>query len=67
MADIEVNYEEVGALLKGPEVATMLAGIASDIASRCGCESDTHTMPTRTIASVFSEEEEKGMDILRCL
>lgn len=63
---IELNHEGVGALLHSAELAAALEGIASSAATRCGdgYSFDVKSMPTRVIASVFTENEDAAQDNL---
>lgn len=64
--DIVVNYEQVGALLKGSAVLSMLEETASGIRARCGSEyeHDTKKMGTRYIASVSTASTQSIQDNL---
>lgn len=61
---VELNYSEVGKLLKGSEVNSMLSGIASNIASSCGdgYGSDARVGKTRIVAEVKAETFKAKLD-----
>lgn len=54
---VELNRQGVGQLLKSKELENRLKDIASEIARDCGSgySYDTKMMPTRVIASVYTD------------
>lgn len=63
---IEINTENIGALLKSGETESMLKGLADQIANRAGIgyASDTYMTPGRVVASVYTATDEAIMDNL---
>lgn len=61
---IEINTENIGALLKSGETETMIKGLADQIASRAGTgyASDTYLTPGRVVASAYTATEEAVKD-----
>ena len=53
---IEINTENIGALLKSGETESMLKGLADQIANRAGTgyASDTYMTPGRVVASAYT-------------
>lgn len=77
MAKVEIRLDRAGmrSLLKSQGLASLLGGIASGISSRCGegYAHDTKQMPSRVIASAYTETPDAMRDcldnntLLRCL
>lgn len=65
--EIKVSYSQVGALLRGSETKAMLEQAASEVRGRCGdgYSSDTKSMGTRVIASVYTDTYEAMKDNLQ--
>lgn len=72
---IVLNREGINALLHADELERGLSELVSGIAGRCGdgYESDTRQMPSRVIASVYTDsararqDNQKNNTILRSL
>lgn len=64
---VKLNRDGVGQLLKGTETREMLEMYAHEIAERAGdgYNYEVKQMPTRTIASVYTENEKAFSDNLK--
>lgn len=63
---LEVNYENVGALLKSEDMRNMVETLASGIANNAGegYNHDTKVMGTRVIASAYTANKKALKDCL---
>lgn len=66
MIKIELNSAGIGELLKSSEIGKVLHDCAEDVKKYCGesYETDTKIMPTRMIASVYTDDAEAIIDNL---
>lgn len=62
--EVEINTENIGALLKSDETANMLKELAEQIANRAGTgyESDSYMTPGRVVASAYTATEDAIKD-----
>lgn len=63
---LEVNYDGVGELLKGPETQELISALAQETASRAGAGYawDLYNAGSRYIASAYTETEDAMKDNL---
>lgn len=67
MAEIELVDAGIVELMKSPEISQLVQAEASRVKSSCGSayQTDTHEMPTRIIASVYTTDRDAIKDNLK--